>query len=102
MVRAENEVPELRVWINEVRMLRALANVLQNAYCAMDKEEQQIFLRVSAGQDRDCRVRSSSIWIYFSVRIRSFCSFSSLSSLRSFSSRKSTTSATTSGDLPSC
>lgn len=53
VVRAENEVPELRVWINEVRMLRALANVLQNAYCAMDKEEQQIFLRVSAGQDRD-------------------------------------------------
>ena len=29
VVRAENEVPELRVWINEVRMLRALANVLQ-------------------------------------------------------------------------
>lgn len=47
LVRAENRAGEARVRINEIRFLRALANLVENAYHALPEGRGEIWLRVS-------------------------------------------------------
>lgn len=46
LVKAENLAPGVRVQVNEIRFLRALVNLVENAYHALPEKEGEIWLRV--------------------------------------------------------
>lgn len=46
LVNSENNAPEKKVLVNKVRMIRAVVNLIENAFCAVDREHGQIDVRM--------------------------------------------------------
>ena len=47
MVQVDNRVPELHVEVNVIRFSRALVNLIENSFYAVDKENGKIWMRVT-------------------------------------------------------
>lgn len=50
LVRVENRVPEDRIAVNVIRFSRALVNLIENSFYAVDRENGEIWLRIAADE----------------------------------------------------
>ncbi|MBQ8801715.1 MAG: HAMP domain-containing histidine kinase, partial [Clostridium sp.] len=58
LIRADNHIPQTRIAVNVIRFTRALINLLENSFYAVDREKGSIWLEVSKatldGRDAVC------------------------------------------------
>ncbi len=58
MVMTSNEAPKLVVTVNEIRFVRALVNLLENSFCAVDKTNGIIQLEISCVKQQKKNLRA--------------------------------------------